>query len=223
MVTFKMKNVFIILFVFATLLIAQNNSEFPVLTLDDIPDAVIEKTEYYDGNSLWGLINGGADIYLEYGFERLGFQSVKWRDNSFRVEIYKMNSPAAAYGIFSVSRYKCDINDTLTKFICITKYQTQAAHGCYYISVANTKGTSEAGIITTELFSKIILKIEPLPFHLPDIFNNPALVPFTDKGKYINCSLGLQNGFPKWYDKFENYDGYNFFVIPCKLLPSHGL
>ena len=54
---------------------AQDKDDFPILSVGDVEGMKIERTEYYDGNALWGLINGGADIYLEYGFDELAFQT----------------------------------------------------------------------------------------------------------------------------------------------------
>lgn len=61
--------------------------------------------EIYKGDNLFDLINGGADVYLEYGFSQLIFQNYKSPDNrSFlRIEIYEFDNPASAFGIFSYS------------------------------------------------------------------------------------------------------------------------
>ena len=56
----------------------------------------------YRGDELFLMIDGGADIYQEYGFEQvLAAQYVNDQSKSIAVEIYEMKSPAAAYGIFS--------------------------------------------------------------------------------------------------------------------------
>jgi hypothetical protein len=55
-----------------------------------------------NGEELFLLINGGADIYLEYGFENAIFQSYKMPDGgSINLEIYQMKSPEGAYGIYT--------------------------------------------------------------------------------------------------------------------------
>jgi hypothetical protein len=56
----------------------------------------------FEGRDLYLLIDGGADIYLEYGFMRAG--SVRYADaagNQLSLEIYEMKDPESAYGIFS--------------------------------------------------------------------------------------------------------------------------
>jgi len=54
------------------------------------------------GEDLYLLINGGAEIYQEYGFKRAIFQ--RYRNGkliAINLEIYEMNSSPAAYGIYT--------------------------------------------------------------------------------------------------------------------------
>ena len=55
-----------------------------------------------EGTELYLLIDGGADIYLEYGFRRAGARH--YSDTSgaeISLEIYEMDNAEAAYGVFS--------------------------------------------------------------------------------------------------------------------------
>ena len=56
----------------------------------------------YAGKNLFLLIDGGADLFYEYGFVR-AFSSEYSRspDTSATVELYEMESPVAAYGLFT--------------------------------------------------------------------------------------------------------------------------
>jgi hypothetical protein len=58
----------------------------------------------YDRDHLFEYINGGADIFLEYGFVEVVTQEYVKGDISFVVEIYQMEDPEAAFGIYSFSR-----------------------------------------------------------------------------------------------------------------------
>lgn len=54
------------------------------------------------GEDLFLMINGGADIYFEYGFRDAAFLSLKTKNgNAINLEIYRMNSPESAYGIYT--------------------------------------------------------------------------------------------------------------------------
>jgi len=54
------------------------------------------------GQDLYLLINGGAEIYHEYGFKQAIHQSfINSTGHRINLEIYKMESPESAYGIFT--------------------------------------------------------------------------------------------------------------------------
>jgi hypothetical protein len=56
----------------------------------------------YRGEKLFVMINGGADVFQEYGFTQVisaEYQEVHGK--SITLEIYEMESPAAAYGIYT--------------------------------------------------------------------------------------------------------------------------
>jgi hypothetical protein len=60
---------------------------------------------WFRGEGLFDHINGGADIYFEYGFVELPVQRYAHGEKTVSVEVYKMNDPAAAYGIYSYNRH----------------------------------------------------------------------------------------------------------------------
>lgn len=194
--------------------IAQNDNDFPVPSEAEVPGAKILQSKYFDGNALWGHINGGADLYLEYGFDKLLFQEIELNSSKLRIEYYRMNDAPAAFGIFSVSHFRCDLEDTLTKFICITNYQVQAALGRFYISIANDKGTKEAQKLTIEYFEKILTKCNEQLFELPENFIRNNLLEHKKRIKLFRGTLGLQNGMEQWLDLFEKFSGYEISVLP---------
>jgi hypothetical protein len=55
-----------------------------------------------EGEDLYMLIDGGAEIYYEYGFKRAFTQSYEDRDGrSINLEIYEMNNPVSAHGAYT--------------------------------------------------------------------------------------------------------------------------
>jgi len=61
-----------------------------------------ESFEEYKGEDLFFYINGGAEIYHEYGFERVIVQDYKSKNGkSASLEIYEMSDPSSAYGMYS--------------------------------------------------------------------------------------------------------------------------
>ncbi len=192
---------------------AQTSASFPSFKLADIPGGAINREASFNGDALWGHINGGADIYLEYGFDKLLFQEVAWKGFEFRVEFYRMNSAESAFGIFSLSKYKCLSSDTLTKWMCITPFQVQGAVASYYISIANDKGTQEAQSVSTELFKIVLNKISESNYSFPSMFIKPSLKLYLPMAKLIKGKLGIQNGFPEWSDMFDEFNNFKVFII----------
>ncbi|MCE5263443.1 MAG: hypothetical protein LLG97_07900 [Deltaproteobacteria bacterium] len=71
------------------------SGEVAVWKLGDAP-------KNYRGDELFAMIDGGADIYREYGFRQVVSAEYEGaREKSIKVEIYEMESPAAAYGIYT--------------------------------------------------------------------------------------------------------------------------
>ncbi len=54
-----------------------------------------------EGEDLFLLINGGAEIYKEYGFSRAVMHSYTKGDRSVNLEVYEMEDAASAYGAYS--------------------------------------------------------------------------------------------------------------------------
>jgi len=63
------------------------------------------EAEVAAGNDLFLLIDGGAAIYQEYGFKQTVHQTYHDQNGkSINLEIYEMNSPESAYGIYTFKR-----------------------------------------------------------------------------------------------------------------------
>jgi hypothetical protein len=66
-----------------------------------------EPPEVYEGEALFDLINGGADLYYEYGFERvISYRFIHENGSRIQAEMYEMNSDSSAYGLFSLIKPK---------------------------------------------------------------------------------------------------------------------
>jgi hypothetical protein len=58
--------------------------------------------QFFEGEDLFVYIDGGAEIYFEYGFGRVIVQDYKNAAGSrLSLEIFEMNSPESAYGMFT--------------------------------------------------------------------------------------------------------------------------
>jgi len=103
----------IILFLFIGQVIAQKASGitelFPAET-EMQGWQVKDSIEVYEAESLFSYINGGADVYLEYGFDEVGSCNyINENEETIHAEIYRMKSSDAAYGIFTMNSSKSGI------------------------------------------------------------------------------------------------------------------
>jgi len=201
----------IILTFFCTVVYAQ--TEFPRICLQDIHECSINSEETYDGNSLWGYVNGGADVYLEYGFSKLLVQHVQVKKSKITVNIYQMSSPEAAFGIFSINKFKCLNEDSSFAFSCITKYQFQFAASEFYISIINENGTEEAQKSISDIAHILTNKIIRILPEFPAPFYSTDLLKYQKELKYFNGILGIQNGYPDWINLLEAFSDFSMYIL----------
>lgn len=96
---------FIIAFLYSSQVILSQGSMDGVLMNDTCRDMVlVGEPEYFIGDDLFSLINGGADLYHEYGFREVvtakyGFTA----GDTVKAEVYDMGSPEGAWGIYSMT------------------------------------------------------------------------------------------------------------------------
>jgi hypothetical protein len=63
------------------------------------------EAQEFEGEALYTYIDGGAEIYEEYGFRRVIVQDYRSSGGtSVSLEIFEMETPAAAYGMFTFKR-----------------------------------------------------------------------------------------------------------------------
>jgi hypothetical protein len=94
------KSIFFVIVLLASISYGQT-SLFPV-----IPDwQVTVEEQVYDSNNLWDLIDGAADLFLEYSFVDLHLARYKGvSDIEIKAELYKHTTPLNAFGIYSQER-----------------------------------------------------------------------------------------------------------------------
>ncbi len=184
----------------------------------------IEKitTNVYPSDGLWGYINGGADLYLEYGFEELISQRITMEGKDYVADIYRMATPQAAFGIFSAQRYKCLQTNVLSSQDCHTAFQYLAAKNQYLISIVNPTGLEEHRRNVVGIAGAITSRIEELPFVAPYQFQSVVFQQSIQNIKYVSGPLGLQNAFPSWEGFFEGIDTFSAWILPLENQQGRG-
>jgi len=193
--------------------IAQVSDSFPSIDESDLPDARFGIPKTYTGASLFGYMNGGAELYLEYGFFGAWINEIHLKEGKYKTEIYRMNGPDEAFGIFSASRYQCMSTPPLSPYACQTPYQLQLCSGSFYISISNSTGNGTDSVAALKIGEAIVKKIREksadITSYLPGVTHETInRVAFMAKGK-----LGIMNGAPDLVDYFGEVTGYTAVIM----------
>jgi hypothetical protein len=183
------------------------------IDLSGLPGIEVRATRTFTAESLYGYIDGGAELYLEYGFDTLVVTEIVSEGRDMKIEFYRMKDAEAAFGIFSVSRFRCNGGARLTDHMCRSAYQLQFCKGCYYVSIINDKGTEAEQKTANEITAFLLGRITDPPF-TPDRFFEGGLDTETMKSAVlIRGPLGIYNGIPVLIDALGDLSDYSALVI----------
>jgi hypothetical protein len=97
----------------------------------------------FTGPELYSHIDGGAEVFLELGFDRLEVQRFVSPAGEVAVELYRMTDPEAALGIYLLKCGPETRHPGLADRHTLNPYQLQLVRGSAYLSVNRSAG--EAG------------------------------------------------------------------------------
>lgn len=126
---------------------------------------------------LYGHIDGGAEVFLELGFEQLTLQRFRNGGDEFTVEIYRMRDPVAATGIYLMKCGRETPDARLAARHTVSRYQLLLQRHRYYLTVNNVSG-SERHVPALTRFAAYITEKLPAdqPFTLPRLLPTSGLV-----------------------------------------------
>lgn len=188
----------------------------------------------YLGDDLFLYINGGAEIYHEYGFSQVVVQDYKnANERSLSVEIYKMINPTAAYGIYSFKKSPEGVPLEITSEGRVEGYYLNFWKGHYLVTITGfdeEKETVEGIKTIANTISKNIPAQEDVQKpHLTNLLPKKDLVPGSEK--YFKGSLGLFNTYFFSQQDIFNINagvrgaysgGYDIFLIQYSDLQRSG-
>jgi len=109
----------------------------------------------FSGAALYQHINGGAELYNQFGFDRLAVQDYVNGAHEVRVEIYKMNDPAGADAVFDEIT-KGMAKQALYGTVCVLDdYQILFQRSAYCVSVTTYETGSESLAAMAAMAAKI--------------------------------------------------------------------
>lgn len=190
--------------------------EIPRLRKGDFPGWQVGSIRHYAGKELYDYMDGGAEIYREYGFRHLAVQSLQKGEREILVEVYRMASPLAAFGQFSLFRRNCLPAPELGLLSCRNDFQVTFAKGPYLVSVTNYEGGPSMSQMCLAVARRLYNRIPRTDWRLPALFRAPLFRPFLDRLQFVNGPLGLQNSRPRWRDWFRGIDLFSAFLLPLR-------
>ena len=151
----------------------------------------------YEGEDLYIYIDGGAEIYQEYGFRRVILQDYKNANGkSLSLEIFEMETSAAAFGMFSFKRSGSGKAVTLGAGAELESYYLNFWKGRFLVTLTGFDEAPETVDGLTAVAGIVDSKIR-------DAGEAPGLVgALPEKGlrpgsvKYLKGLLGLNNIYP---------------------------
>jgi hypothetical protein len=194
-------------------IVSGQTTAMPVITASDVTEAVITDTRTFGNESLFGYIDGGAELYLEYGFDSLIVTNLSFKGNDIKAEVFRMSDPDAAFGIYSVSHFKCTNSIDITRFYCSSAYQVQFCKGSFYVSIINSSGTVPEQKLSESIATLIIGRISGQSFN-PSVYITDDLSEAEVKSAiFVRGSLGLFNSAYGLSKELEDFTGYSALIL----------
>jgi hypothetical protein len=175
---------------------------------------------FYEPDNLWEYIDGAAEQYLLYGFREVitAEYAVGTDSSSVTVEVYCMESPTHAFGIYAAERSP----EEQPVDIGVQGYQSANVlnfyKGPYYVKMTSFALSKDLGVSLAQMGRSIADKI-PGEFKEPELFRCfPAENKVKRSERYIPTDfLGqsyLQNGYRCDYSGDQG--SYQIFLVPCE-------
>jgi hypothetical protein len=166
-----------------------------------------DSAKVYSGDDLFYLINGGADVYLEYGFNQVAV--ARYQNplaNKIHVEIYEMEDMGGAFGIFSLNSLGTGKNQDFGDLSFLYDYNIDIWKGRCLIRA--TVARKDQGVMDTLLiFARAIDQKIESSGDLPKILQT---IDFVDKDfyqvKYFRGQIALSNIFNFGHGSIAAFD-----------------
>jgi hypothetical protein len=155
-----------------------------------------DEPEYAAGEDLFYLINGAAAIYREYGFKEAVYQTyVNGDGRSINLEIYAMDTPQAAFGIYT---FKTGLDGTPVDSIHGGWYESYYLNfwkGDYQVTVTgfDADDTTPANLVDiAKVVDRKITSDSPTP-QIVSVFSHEKLLP--NGITYLKGNLAIFNKY----------------------------
>jgi hypothetical protein len=195
-----MKRKLIYLFLFCSVL-AFANPGTDLLSL--LPDAygyegmaVIQEPSVYKGYDLFTMIDGGAEIYFEYGFQTALSTAYIKDDTRIELQLYEMSDKGAAAGMVTHSRITGDTIENIGESLVLNN-ETYSffQKGNIFGIISCSQSSADMSHVYREMMMDILSRIESTGIY-PDLLQKvlQAGYNFGDV-KYIRGNIALASSY----------------------------
>ena len=190
-----------------------------ILPVDDAVDGWTRSgdTQNFQDEDLFIMIDGGADIYHEYGFKQVVSQDyTNGSGKVLTVEIYQMDNPAAAYGMYSFKKGKTGKSLTIGQEAFFEDYYLNIWKGDLLLTIIGSDSTAET-VTAIQQMGQAIVDPSPVSAQKPqlaELMNQDPLA--LSSAKYVLGDLGVMNSYV--FDSeniFHVYEGVIGDVDDC--------
>lgn len=153
-----------------------------------------EPARIFTGADLYGYIDGGAELFLEFGFDWLTLQKFRSGRDELAVEIYRMADPVAATGVYLMKCGAPAPDRTFAARHTANRHQLMFVRERYFVTVNNLSGDEAVGrnLLTFGRAVASALPADQVPVELSRL---PArgVVPASER--LVRGPFGLQSIF----------------------------
>jgi len=107
--------------------------------------------EVFPGAELYGHIDGGAEIYLELGFERVTVQRYRRGEDELTLELYRMRDPTAALAVYLARSGDETPAAGLAERHSAGRHQLLLVKGDVFLAASNDSGREKAAGVLVDL------------------------------------------------------------------------
>lgn len=156
----------------------------------------IVKDTTYDGDSLYGHIDGGAELFFEFGFVTVDVRIAKpaGSPDEMTLEIYRMADPDAAFGLFLIKSANLYPTPRLPLPNIVNNYQVSFVKGDYYVLLSSAAGTDALKEKMLQFCEAIASKLPDKPHSGFELLPAERMVPGSER--LLRGPLSLQTIYP---------------------------
>ena len=132
---------------------------------------ILQAAELYETYNLWDLINGQAEMYIDYGFKRVVTEEYAAVDDSgsIMVEIYQMEDHEKAFGIYAAERSSDENYINMGTGGYLGEYYLNFWKGPYYVKLTSFKTSPDTGEKLFNMAESVANKIKG-NYSMPGLF-----------------------------------------------------